>query len=320
VSDITNRPRNLLALPINLALWCGSFLLLCRFGQQIDIAEKIAVFIGAALLTVLSELVIDGFSRLQQHRSIYLLIGAVAAVAVFHAARPMVNRSSLLNDSGRIPRQVLFLTAAVSGSPAPSESYLTATGNWIFTGITSTVKDSVPENPDAILLLALLQLTLAAGIGLWIGEGIDEAAHLIPVAAVAAFADIWSVSAGATARIIISPMINYFLLRFPIPGSSEIPYLIGLTDFLFFAIFYQSARRFNLGVLKNAVLLTLSFLIAVYAAIFLATGLPVLPFMAVIFVAGNFARLKLKREEVKQIVAFLVVISLVFAFISMAIH
>jgi len=59
-----------------------------------------------------------------------------------------------------------------------------------------------------------------------------------------------------------------------------------------------------------------SFLTAVAAAIFFRVGLPVLPFMAVLFVAGNFGQLKLKREEIKQILIFLVVILLLFTAIS----
>jgi nitric oxide reductase large subunit len=104
------------------------------------------------------------------------------------------------------------------------------------------------------------------------------------------------------------------------PGYGTIPYLIGLTDFLFFAIFFQAAVRFELGIKKNVLLLLASFFIAVAAAIFFATGLPVLPFMAVLFVVGNFKRLSLKKEEIRQILLFVVFIIIAFTLISKFAH
>lgn len=310
-------PSQLLMFPTALAVWAVSFLLLHKIAPAIAfIPENPATFLAATLLTLLSAFVVHGFSCLKLHRTAYLLLGALAAAAVFHAAQPMVERSRAINRSGDIPGEVLFLTAESSGLKMPADKLLLETRNRIFLACSQEVSSAIPEPAGMILLLCLLQLALASGIGLWIGEGIDEIAHLIPVAIVATVADIWSVSAGATSMIVVSSAINYFLLRFPLPGTSEIPYLIGLTDFLFFAIFFQAARRFALGTAKNAVLLLASFLTAVAAAIFFRVGLPVLPFMALLFVAGNFRQLKLKREEIKQILIFLVVILVLFTAIS----
>ena len=98
---------------------------------------------------------------------------------------------------------------------------------------------------------------------------------------------------------------TFFLLRFPLIGGARTPFLIGLTDFLFFAIFYQAAVRFNLGLKKNICLLVASFLIAVASAIFSQTGLPVLPFMAAFFVVGNFRQLDVNRKDIKLIALFI---------------
>lgn len=318
MTTLTTKPRNVVMLPLTLVAWTGIFALTASFGNNLQIPENIALFVAATTLTLLSVLVVHGFSCLKLHRTAYLLIGALAAAATFYTAQPIVNRSHNINKSGNIPGLVLFIAAASGGMP--SEPLLMETRNTIFSQLSKETKESFPERPWLIMLLCLCQLTLAAGLGLWIGEGIDEISHLIPVAIVATVADIWSVAAGATAKIIISPIINYFLLRFPMFGNASIPYLIGLTDFLFFAIFYQAARRFELGAMRNALLLTSSFLIASGAAIFFATGLPVLPFMAAIFVAGNFGKLKLKKEEAKQIAVFVVLILLIFTVISSLSH
>lgn len=312
--------RSLLPLPLSAIIWLSFYAVFHFYAQNLKIPGQISLFLSATLLTVLSAAVVYGFSCLRLHRSIYLLIGLSAAVLTFNAAKPMVIRSAAINESGAIPGFIILATADISGLNTPAQNFLMPMRNALFSELSSATADNIPEIPLQIALLALCQLMLASGIGLWIGEGIDEAAHLIPVALVATIADIWSVSAGATAKIIISPIINYFLLRFPVAGTSEIPYLIGLTDFLFFALFFQAARRFELGMAKNLILLLTSFFIAVAAAIFTSTGLPVLPFMAILFVAGNFNQLKLKREEMKQIAIFLVVILIVFAIISTVFH
>jgi hypothetical protein len=38
--------------------------------------------------------------------------------------------------------------------------------------------------------------------------------------------------------------------------------------------------------------------------------------MAVLFIAGNFSRLELKKEELKQVLLFVIVILLVFALVT----
>ncbi|MBF0546829.1 MAG: hypothetical protein HQM08_20485 [Candidatus Riflebacteria bacterium] len=169
-----------------------------------------------------------------------------------------------------------------------------------------------PENTFQILLLSLTQIFIAAGIGLWIGNGIDKPGHLIPVCIVAGLADTWSVSAGATSLIIRSPIIHHFLLRFPLIGSTtaEYPFLIGLTDFLFFGLFYRASVRFSLGEKKNIFLLALSFVIAITAAIFCGIGIPVLPFSAGLFLIANWTNLNLKKEEILQICLFLLMAGL----------
>ncbi|MBU1107424.1 MAG: hypothetical protein KKB51_12195 [Candidatus Riflebacteria bacterium] len=312
----TQSSRSYLFLPLSISCWVILYFAALFWPAKLALPQQIALFGAATILTLISALVVTGFSRLKLHRNLYLLIGIIGLVATMYCAKPLIKRSNFLNASGAIPGQLLFAIGDLQGLQGVSEGLLIDQRNAMFKAINSQLSDEFPESAQLILLLALVQLTLASGIGLWIGEGIDEIAHLLPVAIVATVADIWSVSAGATAKIVVSSAINYFLLRFPLPGYGTIPYLIGLTDFLFFAIFFQAALRFNLGGIKNALLLLSSFFIAVAAAIFFSTGLPVLPFMAILFVAGNFRQLKLKKEEVRQILIFVVFIIIAFTLIS----
>lgn len=318
MSEINFNQRSFKVLPFALGIWTLTFLLLRFFGSAIpEFDRRIATFIAAALLTGLSIGVVYGFSRLKFDRTIYLMIGALSIAGVYLAATPLVKRSQLINDCGEISGQVLFQTTQFVGIVPEAENFLMPVRNSLFSDITNFLEKTVEEPDYLIILLALAQLTLASGIGLWIAEGIDDITHLIPVALVATIADIWSVSAGATAKIVVSSSINYFLLRFPLPAYSTVPYLIGLTDFLFFAIFFGAAIRYNLGAMKNAVILASAFIIAVISALFTSTGLPVLPFMAAFFVAGNFSKLELKKEELKQVLIFVLVIIVVFALITL---
>ncbi|MEW6709776.1 MAG: hypothetical protein AB1403_08155 [Candidatus Riflebacteria bacterium] len=309
------RPEGLKTFFAGIFCWAGLFLLLHHWGAMIpQFDQRFATFFSAALLTFLSILVVYGFSCLGLPRQNYLLIGFLAGFAVFFAAQPMIEKSRQVYSNAEAGRQLLFISSGtVSTIP---ESALDQPGNTIFTDIRSAADSFIPDPAMMIILLGLAQLALASGIGLWIAEGIDDITHLIPVGLVATIADIWSVSAGATARIIVSENINFFLLRFPLPAYHEIPYLIGLTDFLFFAIFFQAAVRYQLGTIRNALLLASSFIIAVVSALFTGAGLPVLPFMAVFFIIGNFSRLQWKKEELKQVAVFVIVILILFAILS----
>ncbi|MGM0600627.1 MAG: hypothetical protein ACQETH_12525 [Candidatus Rifleibacteriota bacterium] len=301
--------------------WVCFFLIFRLAGQQITIDSKAAAyFLSASMLVILSVWVVKGFSKLDLSRQIYLLIGVAGLVIVFTAAGPLVRRAELINQTSAAPGELLFLTCRYNILQPGVEKIVLPIRNKIFEEISEFGSGLFKEAVHLIIILSIAQLVLASGVGLWIAKGIDKLSHLIPIALVATIADIWSVSAGATAKIIISPHINYFLLRFPLITDNEIPYLIGLTDFLFFAIFFQASIRYGLGTLKNTLLLSASFVIAFSAAIITSKGLPVLPFMAIIFVAGNYKNLEIDKKEMKLVFVFLLVVLAIFAAITYIIH
>lgn len=272
------------------------------------------------VLVYLSIFIVFGFSKLALDRQKYLLIGLIGLIAVYFSAAPMIKRTKKIARSCNNVAETISATVNIFGVSADAEKLTTHFINSAINDEKDVLEKVIPENHWLIILLALAQLTLASGIGMWIGEGIDELSHLIPIALMATIADVWSVSAGATSVIIISPSIHYFLLRFPIIGTNEIAFLIGLSDFLFFTIFFQAATRYKLGVLKNTILLSSSFIIAIAAALFFRTGLPVLPFMAALFVIGNWKNLTINKKEIKQIAFFLIGVLIVFAVATKLLH
>ncbi|MFZ2959245.1 MAG: hypothetical protein WA705_20355 [Candidatus Ozemobacteraceae bacterium] len=292
----------------SLLAWGAGFSLAWAFGSHLpDMGRNVSVFLSAGALVVLAVGLCIGFSRLYLHRTAYMIIGLVAIGPLLAIAQPLAGRASTMNRIGGAPGGLLFLSLAQTGIPGTAGAWAMTVRNRCYTDANDLLETVWPENPLRICLLGLSQLLLALGLGLWIGNGIDAVSHLIPIAVVATLADAWSVSAGATAMIVQSSQIHYFLLRFPLiaGGTSPMPFLIGLTDFLFLTLFYRAAVRFGMGGTRNLLLLSASFFVAVGGAIFFQTGLPVLPFMAAFFVIGNRDKLHVKREEVVQLMFFL---------------
>lgn len=294
-----------------LILWSVTFFLAYFIGPFLpSIPKKISVIVSAGILVALSFGMVIGYSRLVLHKNIYLVLGLVGLILVSIAVKPILTRLQFVENAGRYPGNLILIALGHVCPVAAFSDIAITSRNEIYNPLTDLASDIYPESAFSIFVLCMAQLMLASGVGLWVGSGVDKPGHLIPIAVVAGVADIWSVSAGATAVIIQSSQINYFLLRFPLIGVTPItiPYLIGLTDFLFFGIFFQTAVRFDLGVRKNIMLLWFAFLAAVIGVIIVGVGLPVLPFMAVFFIAGNFSKLSMTSEEIKQMIGFIVFI------------
>ena len=299
---------------LGVSAWVGSFVLFWHISPcSAQIARDYATFFSAGTLILLSMGFIAGLLCLKLPRTFWLACGAVGVVLIVLLAKPNAQRTDEISRQADLAGQLIFLTSSATQMPLYLAEPIIKVRNSVFQKNAAFLEQEIPESPWQILGLGLAQLLFAAGIGLWIGLGIDKAGHLIPLALVASLADVWSVSGGATAVIIKSSQIHYFLLRFPLCSGPavEFPFLIGLTDFLFFAIFFQAAVRFKLGTVRNLLLLIVSFFAAVISAIFFDTGLPVLPFMGSLFLLVNFRGLSLSREETKQLLLFLLVAGMV---------
>ncbi|HNV71341.1 MAG TPA: hypothetical protein PKO06_16680 [Candidatus Ozemobacteraceae bacterium] len=306
-----------------LIIWGVAFLAAVVVGPLLPAwPASVAYFLASLALIGLAVNLVIGFQHLVLHRTTYLLLGALGLAATLQIAQPHCERTRGLNLVCGLPGELLTLTGRLSAVPFGQDGINTAR-NSLFGELSGFVEPAfAPESWWRVLILGLAQLLIAAGVGLWIGFGIDEIGHLIPIALVAGLADIWSVSAGATAVIITSPHIHYFLLRFPMLGGDKplMPFLIGLTDFLFFAIFYTAAVRFALPQRRTLNLLLASFVVTVALALFFQVGLPVLPFMAVLFVAGNWHHLRVKHDDLVKVGLFLLVCGAVAFGLTILIH
>ena len=149
--------------------------------------------------------------------------------------------------------------------------------------------------------LTLLGIALCAGILL--SSIIKKPSYLIPLTVAAGLADIWSVSFGVTNKIIQSrTAMNFLLFSFPVAGKGILP-VIGVTDFIFAAMFLSLSYRFDMPVIRTQVLVAASFIISITVAVFGGFGVPVLPLMGVLFIIGQYKYIKIvdpkeKREAV----------------------
>ncbi|MBF0408945.1 MAG: hypothetical protein HQM10_16470 [Candidatus Riflebacteria bacterium] len=322
-TDIHKELFTLKPLFITLSLWIIIFFAVPAANNFLpEIPRHFSYFFTSLFLVVLSLSVVAGFSKLYLHRNFYLLICAVFMAMNFAAAKPLILRTNTISDCSKIPGAVILLTLAQTNEPAFHSAQTIELCNHIFFAVENFLTENFPEKAAGILLLSISQLGIAAGLGLWIGNGVDKAGHLIPVALVAALADAWSVSAGATSLIIRSSVIHHFLLRFPLIGKvpTEIPFLIGMADFLFFGLFYRASERFSLGLRKNTLLMGISFVFAIGTAIFFKVGIPVLPFMSVLFIAANWKHITLTKEETTQLGIFLLIAAAAAAAFTFFLH
>ncbi len=159
------------------------------------------------------------------------------------------------------------------------------------------------ENDPLLHYLAAINLSLlgiALSGGLLVSGRINKTSYLIPLSVIAGIADCWSVFAGVTKQIAASRVAtNYVLVNFPVSGQGIQP-LIGAADFLFSVMYLDLSQRFNLPTKRTLFVLIISFLASIALATLIGTGLPVLPVMAVLFIAAHYDRIRIVDPREKR--------------------
>ena len=109
---------------------------------------------------------------------------------------------------------------------------------------------------------------------------------IIVFAAIAS--DLFSVFAGPT-RVLVqedSPVLDGLLLVFPTFGSA-LGFGLGVSDFIFLALFAAAGRFLNLRYVATLLGVCFAAFLAVTAGLLLERPLPALPFIAIAFVLVN---------------------------------
>lgn len=134
----------------------------------------------------------------------------------------------------------------------------------------------------------IAKLAFAAVTGLWISLMLPSISQVLVIAALIIVVDIYSVFRGPTRMIVESggPVIDYLTIGLPAFGAPAAQ-RIGISDFIFFAIFVSCALSFRLRRTATALAMTASFIATMVISSRMEAGMPALPLLSVAFLAVN---------------------------------
>jgi hypothetical protein len=140
----------------------------------------------------------------------------------------------------------------------------------------------------ALCIADLGRILAAACVGISLARYITSVGTVLIVVVAAIAADIFSVFAGPTEALVRadSPLLDFLLLVFPTFGS-PLGFGLGLSDFIFIALFAAAGRFLGLRYTATLLVVCAAAFLAVTAGLLLARPLPALPFIAIAFVFGN---------------------------------
>ena len=142
----------------------------------------------------------------------------------------------------------------------------------------------------AVPLANVAKILTAAALGLWIAENLEKVSWIALVAVISAAVDIVSVYAGPTKALLEEGpvVIGYFTvaLGWMGYGFDEAYTALGLSDLVFFTLYLRAAQRFGLRPRLSLVLMTVSFVATIAAALWW-NALPALPLLSVAFLGAN---------------------------------
>jgi hypothetical protein len=233
----------------------------------------------------------------------YALPGA-ATLAALTLLMPLMGTSADLSPAVRILAYALvFVPVALllHGSIVASRGFVTS--RLLLLGAVSAAigllsaplarPETFAGKPGFLVLLALCvadlaRILAAACLGISLARYITSVGTVLIVVVVAIAADIFSVFAGPTEALVRteSPLLDFLVLIFPTFGS-PLGFGLGLSDFIFLALFAAAARTLDLRYSATLLAVCTAAFLAVTAGLLLARPLPALPFIAMAFVIVN---------------------------------
>jgi hypothetical protein len=242
------------------------------------------------------------------------VIVAMATYAVFrwllgilqlpiHTPRLLLVLVWFLVAAGAIGLPVLVLVSLVRLGRAAQVAVLSlAAGLALWLGL-GLITGSVPGMLGAGLeaLRDLGKILAAGGVGVGLAALLREPNILLPAGVFAAFADFVVVSFGTVKHALSTPKGQALVQSVSAKVPSLHPALgpgvtIGPADFLFLGIFLGCAQRFDMGLARNARLLTLALAVTLLLTAVIP-AIPALAPMSLTFVVANWRQFRLSRAE-----------------------
>ncbi len=149
------------------------------------------------------------------------------------------------------------------------------------------------EEPAILRLLALLladafRLLASAALAYALARHVTSVGVVLLIAGVATASDLFSVFAGPTRALVRedSPALDFLLLIFPTFGQPA-GFALGVSDFIFLALFAATSRLLNLRYPLTLAAGLAATLLAMVCGLILERPLPALPFISISFVIAN---------------------------------
>jgi hypothetical protein len=154
-------------------------------------------------------------------------------------------------------------------------------------------REDLTSGSGILVLLALSfadlsRILAAACVGIVLARYISSVGVVLIIVFAAVASDLFSVFAGPT-RVLVqgdSPVLDGLLLVFPTFGSA-LGFGLGVSDFIFLALFAAASRFLDLRYAATLLGICFAAFLAVTAGLLLQRPLPALPFIAVAFVLVN---------------------------------
>ena len=165
------------------------------------------------------------------------------------------------------------------------------------------------------LLVLLALLTLGPLIGAGVGSRIEHPGHLLFVAIVSAFADVFSVvhPEGPSALLAKSkPALSLLAVPWPMLGTERIEAVLGVGDVVFAGLYLSASRAHRLSMSRTLVALLAAFALAMLVVIATELPVPVLPFMGLMVVAVHRQARTPPAKDRKPALALLLALCAVF--------
>jgi hypothetical protein len=230
--------------------------------------------VGAATLAALIFLLplVDGMPQ-------SFLAARIAAYALVLVPIPLLLHGFFVTAGG-YPTSLLLALGAVSAALGLYSAFLAS-------------PEDLENGSGVLVLLALCVANLsrilaAACLGIALSRYITSVGVVLIIVFAAVASDLFSVFAGPT-RVLVqedSPVLDGLLLVFPTFGSA-LGFGLGLSDFIFLALFAAASRFLDLRYAASLIGICFAAFLAVTAGLLLERPLPALPFIAVAFVLVN---------------------------------
>jgi len=257
------------------------------------------------------------------------LLCMVAAAAVWcagflafaQALRPLVRLEGMV--AGMFVSSVICMAAAFVSTWILVKGrfrYLEAAGMLLLAVAVNLLTYQIVSGLGARMVVGFSIIAGGFGMASMLARMVDSARFIVPIGVVAAVADVWSVVAGPTRKILESKgaemVMRHAFVGKPAAAGIAVQPITGAADIVFVALFMCVAERLGLSVRRAAIGMFAGLAVGLAAASAFG-GLPGLPFIAGGFVIAHWRAVRPGREEIVKTAVFVAAMVAIFVIVGL---